>query len=150
MKKFCIITLITRAHSWLLRRCAVKFPWKRGGAGGDWEGRSTPSIPSWGVGLCRCMEKASKGSGPQLHPALCSPTGAKRSVPLELSVSGVPSSVTATTEVNVHRPQGPVNVNPATRALAAKSGCAPRAGMAQAAPCPVPVIPKTLSGMSCG
>lgn len=81
---------------------------------------------------------------------LCSPTGAKRNVPLELLVSGALSAVTATTEVNVHRPQVPVSVSLATRALAARSGYAPRACMAQAAPCPVPVTLRTLSGMICG
>lgn len=53
-------------------------------------------------------------------------------------------------EVNVHQPQGPVSVSLATRALAARSGYALRACMAQAAPCPAPVTLRTLSGMSYG
>lgn len=94
-------------------------------------------------------KKPSKGSA---HSSilLCSPTGAKKNVPLELSVSGALSAVTATMEVNVHQPQVPVSVNLATRALAARNGYAPRACMAQAAPRPVPVTLRTLSGMSYG
>lgn len=81
---------------------------------------------------------------------LCSPTGAKRSVPLELSVSCALSAVTATMEVNVHPPQAPVSVNLAIKVLVARSGYAQRASMARAAPCPVPVTRRIQSGMSCG
>lgn len=66
---------------------------------------------------------------------------------MELLVSGALSAVTATTEVSVHRPQEPVSVSLATRALAARSGYAPRACMVQAAPCPVPVTLRTLSAV---
>lgn len=64
---------------------------------------------------------------------------------MERSVSCALNAVTATMEVNVHQPQGPVSVSLATRALAARSGYALRACMAQAAPCPAPVTPRTLS-----
>lgn len=67
-----------------------------------------------------------------------------------LSVSCALNAVTATMEVNVHQPQVPVSVSLATRAPAARNGYAPRACMAQAALCPVPVTLRTLSGMSYG
>lgn len=64
---------------------------------------------------------------------------------MELSASGALSAVTATMEVNVHRPQVPVSVSLAIRARAARSGSARRACMARAAPCPVPATLRTLS-----
>lgn len=98
--------------------------------------------------LCRRSKTPNKGSAHSIR--LCSPTGAKRNVPSERSVSCALNAVTATMEANVHQLRVPVSVNLATRALAARSGCAPRACMAQAALCPAPVTLRTLSGMSYG
>lgn len=128
----------------------MKFPWKQwGGVWRDWKGRNTPGIPSE-EGSVQMHREGQQGLLVHSSILLCSPTGAKRNVPLELLVSGALSAVTATTEVSVRRPQAPVSVSLATRALAARSGYALRACMVQAAPCPVPVTLRTLSGMICG
>lgn len=81
---------------------------------------------------------------------LCSSAGAKRNAPLGPSASSVHNDVTVTTGASVHPPLAPVSVNLATKAHAARSGYAPRACMAQAAPCPVLVMPTTPSGTSWG
>lgn len=123
----------------------MKFPWKRGEAGreGAHQVLQVRRV---------CADASTRQARALAHSSilLCSPTGAKRNVPLELLVSGALSAVTATMEVNVHQLQVPVSVSLATRALAARSGYALRACMAQAAPCPVPVTLRTLSGMNCG
>lgn len=86
------------------------------------------------------------GEGAQPTAPLCYSTGAKRSAPSGPSASSARSAVTATMGASVRPPQEPVSVSLATRARAARSDCAPRVCTAQAAPCPAPVTPRTLSG----
>ena len=81
---------------------------------------------------------------------LCYPAGAKRNAPSGPLASSAPCAVTATTGVTVLPPPVPASVNLATKAHAARSGCAPRACTAQAAACPAPVMPATPSGRSWG
>lgn len=79
---------------------------------------------------------------------LCCPAGAKRNAPWGPSASSVPSAVTAAMEVSVHPRPAPASVNLATKARAARSGCALRACTAQAAACPAPAMLTTPLGMT--
>lgn len=72
-------------------------------------------------------------------------TGAKRNAPSGPLASSAHSAVTATTGASVRPPRVPASVNQATRARAARSDYVPRVCTAQAAPCPAPVTPTTLS-----
>lgn len=89
------------------------------------------------------------GEGHSLTP-LCYPAGAKRNAPSGPSASSAPSAVTATTGASVRPPPALVSVSLATKALAARSGCALRACMAQAAPRPAPAMSTRPSGRSWG
>lgn len=81
---------------------------------------------------------------------VCCLAGAKRSAPSGRSASSALSAVTATMGASARPPPAPASVSLATKAHAARSGCAPRDCMAQAAPCLAPVMPTTPSGMSWG
>lgn len=108
------------------------------------------STPGAGLEAGGCMMDGSgrAGEGHNLNP-LCCPAGAKRSAPSGPSASNARSAVTATTGASVRPPLAPVSVNLATKAHAARSGCAPRVCTAQAVPCPALVMPTTPSGTSC-
>lgn len=90
--------------------------------------------------------KARKGAW--THHILCCPAGARRNAPWGPSASNAPSAVTATMEVSVHPRPAPASVNLATKARAARSGCALRACTAQAAACPAPAMLTTPLGMT--
>lgn len=118
---------------------------RRGKRGGDCEEvQHTRPRPGGRGGTCWVdLEGQVRGHSLTL---LCSPAGAKRNAPSGPLASSAPCAVTATMGVSVHPPPVPASVNLATKAHAARSGCAPRACMAQAAACPAPVMPTTPSG----
>lgn len=50
----------------------MKFPWKQWGVCGETRREGTHQAFQVRRGLCKCIEKASKGFGPQLYPSLLS------------------------------------------------------------------------------
>ena len=122
--------------------------WTRGKGGGGCRGYSTPG-PVLEAGDACWVNLEGQARGTASAP-FDPPTGAKRNAPSGPSASSAPSAVTATTGASAHPPPVPASVSLATKAPAARSGCAPRACTARAAPCPAPVTRTTPSGTNWG
>lgn len=108
----------------------------------------TPGSVLEAQGVCWADLEGQVG-GHSRNPSLL-PAGAKRNARLGPSASSAHSAVTVTTEASARPPPAPASVILATKAPAARSGCAPRDCMAWAVPCPAPVMPTTPSGTSWG